>query len=60
MFVRNASLCSNMTWQHTYVNTDKGLKKLGKSEYASSVQAWTSGVKKLIALRSRTLCSGLP
>ena len=60
MFMRNASLCSNMTWQHTYVNTDKGLNKLGKSEYASSVQAWTSGVKQLIALRSRTLCSGLP
>jgi len=30
MFIRNAALCSNMTWQHTYVNANKGLKKWGK------------------------------
>lgn len=48
-----------MTWQHSYVNTDKGIK-MGKSEFTFIVQAWTYGVKQLIALRSRTLCSGLP
>lgn len=57
--MRNASLCSNMTWQHSYVNTDKGLK-MRKREFTFNVQAWTYGVKQLIALRSRTLCSGLP